>query len=479
MDKRRVQRRLTHDVREHVDEQHERRNNSTKSQGLSPRRLKPKRFSQARPLSGLRALRSPPLTSFMRHHDTHQNRLLTKRKHGKDWKFLGRIGHGIAQGCAISHLDMGNRRCDRTLRGRKRVKIMGVRLGLLGLLLWGLGACAEGNTEVQPAENGSTEVVPGKYNFVPQPSPDCVGVENGTSCDDGNPCTLDDVCEDTYCVGGAKNPCDTDELCSYGVCNPAEGCIFKPVIDGTECDLPCFGWASCQEGVCLEDSDTALACPAPPDDNPCVVALACDPETDACTAEVYAETGQSCDTDGDLCTVEACNDGGSCALIETVSCEEESADKPCSTLACEPTTGSCEVTGFAGNEVSCDDGNACTEDDTCNDVDGVHTCQGTALSVDDGNPCTEDSCVDGEVINTPIDGGPCETGDACMEVGECNAGVCEFEGCACLTDEDCPASDNMCVGELFVIHRATPRNASPKKEPRRMSTGSNVLHRRV
>jgi hypothetical protein len=43
---------------------------------------------------------------------------------------------------------------------------------------------------------------------------------------------------------------------------------------------------------------------------------------------------------------------------------------------------------FIDSGATCDDGNACTTDDTC----GAAGCGGTAVDCDDGNPCTQDVC---------------------------------------------------------------------------------------
>ena len=40
------------------------------------------------------------------------------------------------------------------------------------------------------------------------------------------------------------------------------------------------------------------------------------------------------------------------------------------------------------NTVVCDDGSACTENDTCS----AEACVGTDVNCDDGNGCTDDSC---------------------------------------------------------------------------------------
>ena len=96
----------------------------------------------------------------------------------------------------------------------------------------------------------------------------------------------------------------------------------------------------------------------------------------------------------------------------------------------------------------CDDGNACTIDDT-GDCD-QQGCPVTPELVDcnDGNECTADSCdaVDG-CVNTPLVGAACDDGEICSGPDICNAnGECSgaaLDDC-CLSDGDC--SQDLCDG---------------------------------
>ena len=94
----------------------------------------------------------------------------------------------------------------------------------------------------------------------------------------------------------------------------------------------------------------------------------------------------------------------------------------------------------------CDDGNACTIDDT-GDCE-QQGCPVTRESVDcnDGNACTADSCdaVDG-CVNTPLVGESCDDGKTCSGPDICDAnGECAgaaLDDC-CLSDDDC--SQDLC-----------------------------------
>ncbi|MEY3011765.1 MAG: hypothetical protein RIT45_500 [Pseudomonadota bacterium] len=122
---------------------------------------------------------------------------------------------------------------------------------------------------------------------------------------------------------------------------------------------------------------------------------------------------------------------------------------PCTSDACDPSTGTCLHTPASG--AACDDGNACTTADLC--VAGG--CIGTALpaaSCDDGNPCTDDGCAAATgCVHLPADatctdGNPCTAPDVCV-VGQCTPGS---PTCACVTDADCAGAGatDPCVGAL-------------------------------
>src|SRR5581483_8869809 len=62
----------------------------------------------------------------------------------------------------------------------------------------------------------------------------CAGQPAGVACDDGDPCTTDD-----RCTGGEQGTCrgtraTCDGPCETGVCDPVTGCVRKPT--GTSCD---------------------------------------------------------------------------------------------------------------------------------------------------------------------------------------------------------------------------------------------------
>ena len=92
----------------------------------------------------------------------------------------------------------------------------------------------------------------------------------------------------------------------------------------------------------------------------------------------------------------------------------------CTADACNPASGAC-VYSQLDNGASCDDGQLCTEKDSCS----KGTCKGVNTVCDDSNPCTDDVCapVDGKcVFSNNIKG--CDDGDPCTPFDACSLGKC-------------------------------------------------------
>jgi cysteine-rich repeat protein len=106
---------------------------------------------------------------------------------------------------------------------------------------------------------------------------------------------------------------------------------------------------------------------------------------------------------------------------------------------------------------TCDDGNACTIDGTCNPA--VGTCPAkTAVTCNDNNPCTSDSCSPSSgCVYTPL------TGTACTSDGnECTDDVCSSSGtCAhnALTGTACSSDGNPCTSDVCSSSGTCAHNA--------------------
>jgi hypothetical protein len=239
------------------------------------------------------------------------------------------------------------------------------------------------------------------------------------TCDDGNLCTQVDTCLGGACVGGNPIACTASDAChNPGVCNPATGlCSDPPVTDGTLCDdgSLCTGPDTCQAGVCT--GPAVVVCAAL---DQCHAAGVCDPSTGQCSNPLKPD-GSSCN-DGDLCTQNDTCEAGACFGSTPVTCTP--LDGCHAAGVCNPATGACSSPVLPNGTV-CNDGNPCTQADSC-----------LAGSCVGGNPktCTAiDACHNVGVCNpatgactTPpaANGTPCNDGNRCTQSDTCLAGVC-------------------------------------------------------
>ena len=112
------------------------------------------------------------------------------------------------------------------------------------------------------------------------------------------------------------------------------------------------------------------------------------------------------------CSASQCSIGGKCYDNGTPNPDN----------ACEACIVIVQTTSWTPNDSgTCDDGNACTNDDRC--VAG--SCGGTSKDCDDDNPCTDDTCdaqtgVCANANNTD----PCDDADPCTEGSQCKDGDC-------------------------------------------------------
>ena len=382
------------------------------------------------------------------------------------------------------------------------------------------------------------------------------GCENSNddtlTCDDGNPCSEGDKCTAGKCIAGQVNSCDcnTDTDCAKkedgNACNGTLICDkskapFKCAVDESsvvKCDDSLNN--ACQtmgcdpsDGKCsLDKKSTGAACDA--DGSACTVKDACADgkcvpgtvlkcnDDNACTDDtcdkekgcIYAPNTSFCDADGDKCTQGDKCGGGVCVAGEKKTCKDTN---DCTADLCAKDTGFCVFTPLTvacddgdactkdescgkhpdtglpsclgGKQVECTDGNPCTKDscsaakgceyaplfdgapcddgNKCTDPDGCTTgqCQGKPLDVatacDDGNPCTKDTCTSAEGCqHSPLSSGKCEDGNVCTEGDSCQAGKCAAgtNTCGCTIDSDCkPKEDgNVCNGVLFCDKAKAP-----------------------
>ena len=300
----------------------------------------------------------------------------------------------------------------------------------------------------------------------------CVNTPTSGSCDDGNACTTNDICQDGQCIGD-NDSCNDGNPCTDDVCDPLTGCSntynLDPCDDGNACtenDHCNFGQCAGEEVVCddgnecSDDFCNALngRCESRMHNRPCDDSNPCT-EADVCSAGVCSGVTRDCN-DENPCTNDscnlftgcvneprdgACNDNNMCTVGDACLngvCSGTDRDcgdgNDCTADSCEPLVG---CVNDALNGTSCDDGNSCTQNDTCEN--GV--CQGGVSLCDDGNDCTEDSCdpVEGCRNLPKPDNATCTDGNACTTGDRCIAGVCESESTLACEDGN-PCTDDSC-----------------------------------
>jgi hypothetical protein len=321
-----------------------------------------------------------------------------------------------------------------------------------------LGACSDTCTD--ECASGETRCAGGDVQSCGEGDSDpCADWLAPVACSDG------DTCSNGACGGTCTDECaGTERRCS------GDGYIECGDRDGDGCreygaPVACADGQSCDAGACVPISEctdecTASGCDAGTfeacgnfDSDPCMDASAgtfCG-ASDVCTARACEATGCTsapiaCDsppasTCMDADTLLVFDAIGTCALpggctypSREVACPGCPACDACAGVTCNtPPNGCYEATGTcAGGSctyppddgASCDDGNACTMNDTCNGG----TCAGTTRTC---NTPAAPYCV-GSSVRTE------------RAPGTCSGGTCTYP----FTDMPCPSgcSGGMCMG---------------------------------
>ncbi len=123
------------------------------------------------------------------------------------------------------------------------------------------------------------------------PDVGCQHTPNSLSCDDGNPCTLSDTCASSKCAGSKPNACNDSNPCTTDSCAKATGCQH---LANT---LPCDDGNLCTIG----DICGTSACTGTPqkcgDGNPCTSSTC---TAGVCSPQVAVPDGTVC-SDKDSC----------------------------------------------------------------------------------------------------------------------------------------------------------------------------------
>ena len=266
-------------------------------------------------------------------------------------------------------------------------------------------------------------------------------VETGEDCDEGGS-GLDACCNGTTCLyePSGTSCADDEDVCTNDECNAVGECTHPnntaPCDDGDQCTDPDI----CSNGTC---GGTPVVPPACDDSNGCT--------DDGCYLNQCTNVPNSatCD-DGDQCTGSDACSNGACGGTPVVP------------PACDDSNG-CTDDGCYLNQCTnmpnsnpCDDGDLCTNADTCSNGE----CGGRAVvpeGCDDSNPCTDDGCSLNQCTHAN-NSAECNDGDLCTNPDVCSNGAC---GGAPVVPPACDDS-NGCTDDGCYLNQCTnvPNSAS-------------------
>ena len=281
----------------------------------------------------------------------------------------------------------------------------------------------------------------------------CVHTPNSAQCQDGDLCTVGDVCADSQCQPGKPLACDDNNPCTDDFCNPDEGCEFQP--NDAQCDdfNPCTEGDHCHNGVCQPEE--MLDC----DDGNICTDDSCDPAK-GCTHQL---NNAACDDSNACTTQDKCTNGWCQGIIS--NCNDFNA---CTDDSCVPETGCLHE----ANDDLCNDGSLCTTGDHCQNGECVGAGQ---PDCHDDNLCTDDECDPALGCVHKLNNEPCDDEDPCTVDEQCGLGLCQggqplacddavactldtcSQGCQhqpdnALCDDNEPCTDDLCDPGQGCVH---------------------------
>jgi len=262
------------------------------------------------------------------------------------------------------------------------------------------------------------------------------GADEGAATDEGQiPVDVDDSgsdASDDSVSHSGEGDAGEDDV--QGVGADAEESVFVCTTDQSCLDAG-FEVQACQEAVCRSGLcvPEEVVC----EDGVFCTLDSCDVETGECAFLSEILEGEPCE-DGNICTENDSCVQGECKAGTAKNCDD---GEVCTFDECFWVTGMCTHDGGPVAGAICDDGNLCTDLDRC----GAGECQGDPKCTDD-NPCTEESCDSGTGScggSILLDDISCSDGDPCTHSDQCVAGTCEA-GLEIECNDDDTCTDDVC-----------------------------------
>ncbi|MEO8067202.1 MAG: hypothetical protein ABI599_05880, partial [Flavobacteriales bacterium] len=223
------------------------------------------------------------------------------------------------------------------------------------------------------------------------------GCTVGAACDDGIPCTINDVVSSS-CLCGGTAAADTD---GDGICDLTDPCPLLPNLSNGQ---------SCDDGDACTINDAVTNC----------LCAGTFQDTDN---DGVCDAADPCPLLANLSPGNACNDGDACTVNDVVdafcACNGSFVDTDDDGI-CNANDNCPSQPGVIGSP--CDDGNACTINDV---VTSTCQCQGSYLPDADGDGICDDQ---DDCPNTPgTIGSVCDDGNA-NTVNDVLSAICVCEG---------------------------------------------------
>ncbi len=275
----------------------------------------------------------------------------------------------------------------------------------------------------------------------------------GNTCNDNDPCTINDVYDSNCNCSGTFQDTDGDGICDANDNNSGNCTIGASCNDGDECTINDVYDSNCNCAGTFADSDNDGICNVnDPTNGNCQLGGACN-DGDPCTINDAYNSSCDCvgvfqdsdgdgicdandDTDGNCTSGVSCNDNDPCTINDAYnsSCDcvgvfqDSDGDGICD--ANDDTDGNCT------SGVSCNDNDPCTINDV---YDSNCNCTGTFQDSDgdgicDANDDTTGDCTSGASCN---DNDPCTINDVYDSNCNCTGTFQDSDG-----DGICDANDS-------------------------------------